>query len=67
MSVIQERMIAKTNNTTRLVDKLLLKTLLPVKCVRKQKKNRGFDYAKGLHVLEELEPKVVEHNTSLRI
>jgi hypothetical protein len=28
---------------------------------RKQKKNRGFDYAKGLHVLEELEPKVVEH------
>jgi hypothetical protein len=26
---------------------------------RKQKKNRGFDYAKGLHVLEELEP--VEH------
>jgi hypothetical protein len=26
---------------------------------RKQKKNRGFDYAKGLHV-EELEPKV-EH------
>jgi hypothetical protein len=23
--------------------------------------NRGFDYAKGLHVLEELEPKVIEH------
>jgi hypothetical protein len=28
---------------------------------RKQKKNRGFDYAKGLHVLEELEPKVEQH------
>jgi DNA-binding MarR family transcriptional regulator len=28
MSVIQERMIAKTSNTTRLVDKLLLKELV---------------------------------------
>jgi DNA-binding MarR family transcriptional regulator len=28
MSVIQERMIAKTSNTNRLVDKLLLKELV---------------------------------------
>jgi hypothetical protein len=28
---------------------------------RKQKKNRGFDYAKRITRLEELEPKVVEH------
>jgi hypothetical protein len=44
MSVIQERMIAKTS-TTRLVDKLLLKNCDHV--FRKQKTNRGFDYAKG--------------------
>jgi hypothetical protein len=31
---------------------------------RKQKKNRGFDYAKGLHVLEELEPKVLSTNST---
>jgi hypothetical protein len=59
-------MIAKTS-TTRLVDKLLLKNCDRV--FRKQKTNRGFDYAKGLHVLEELEPKVwlSTNSTSLRI
>jgi DNA-binding MarR family transcriptional regulator len=35
MSVIQERMIAKTSNTTRLVDKLLLKELVTRKVCRK--------------------------------
>jgi DNA-binding MarR family transcriptional regulator len=60
MSVIQERMI-KTSNTTRLVDKLLLKNFVTRKVCLEKRKNRGFDYAKGLHVLEELEPKVIEH------
>jgi DNA-binding MarR family transcriptional regulator len=39
MSVIQERMIAKTSNTTRLVDKLLLKELVTRKvCPKTEEK-----------------------------
>jgi DNA-binding MarR family transcriptional regulator len=39
MSVIQERMIAKTSNTTRLVDKLLLKNFVTRKvCLENRRK-----------------------------
>jgi DNA-binding MarR family transcriptional regulator len=62
MSVIQERMIAKTSNTTRLVDKLLLKNFVTRKvCLENRRKIEVLITQKGLHVLEELEPKVVEH------
>jgi DNA-binding MarR family transcriptional regulator len=37
-SVIQERMIAKTSNTTRLVDKLLLKELVTRKVRKTEEK-----------------------------
>jgi DNA-binding MarR family transcriptional regulator len=62
MSVIQERMIAKTSNTTRLVDKLLLKKFVTRKvCLENRRKIEVLITQKGLLVLEELEPKVVEH------
>lgn len=62
MSVIQERMIAKTSNTTRLVDKLLLKKFVTRKvCLENRRKIEVLITQKGLLVLEQLEPKVVEH------
>ena len=62
MSVIQERMIAKTSNTTRLVDKLLLKKFVTRKvCLENRRKIEVLITQKGLLVLEELEPKVLEH------
>jgi DNA-binding MarR family transcriptional regulator len=62
MSVIQERMIAKTSNTTRLVDKLLLKNLVTRKvCLENRRKIEVLITQKGLEVLHELEPKVIEH------
>ncbi|TDE02120.1 MarR family winged helix-turn-helix transcriptional regulator [Flavobacterium hiemivividum] len=62
MSVIQERMIAKTSNTTRLVDKLLLKELVTRKvCPENRRKIEVLITQKGLDVLHELDPKVIEH------
>ena len=62
MSVIQERMIAKTSNTTRLVDKLLLKELVTRKvCPENRRKIEVLITQKGLDVLHELDPKVTEH------
>jgi DNA-binding MarR family transcriptional regulator len=51
MSVIQERMIAKTSNTTRLVDKLLLKNFVTRKvCLENRRKIEVLITQKGLHV-----------------
>lgn len=62
MCVIQERMIAKTSNTTRLVDKLLLKELVTrATCPSNRRKIEVKITTKGLQILEELEPKVVNH------
>ncbi len=62
MFLIQERMIAKTSNTTRLVDKLLLKDLVTRKvCPENRRKIEVTITQKGLDVLTELEPKVKEH------
>ena len=62
MSVIQERMIAKTSNTTRLVDKLLLKELVTRKvCPENRRKIEVLITQKGLDVLHQLDPKVTEH------
>lgn len=62
MCVIQERMIAKTSNTTRLVDKLLLKELVTREtCSSNRRKIEVQITGKGLKILEELEPKVIAH------
>ena len=62
MCVIQERMLAKTSNTTRLVDKLLLKELVTRNvCPDNRRKIEVLITQKGLNVLKELDPKVDEH------
>ena len=59
MCVIQERMIAKTSNTTRLVDKLLVKELVTRKvCKENRRKIEVLITEKGLAILKELDPKV---------
>lgn len=61
MSVIQERMIAKTSNTTRLVDKLLLKELCTRKvCSENRRKIEVLITDKGLDLLAEIDPKIDE-------
>ena len=65
MCVIQERMLAKTSNTTRLVDKLLLKELVTREvCPENRRKIEVLITPKGLNLLEELEPKVKLHELS---
>ena len=64
MSVIQERMIAKTSNTTRLVDKLLLKDLCTREvCLDNRRKIEVAITDKGLELLEKVNPKVEEFET----
>jgi DNA-binding MarR family transcriptional regulator len=66
MSVIQERMISKNSNTTRLVDKLVLKELVIRKiCPSNKRKMEITITEKGLEVLETLDPVVIEHENCL--
>jgi DNA-binding MarR family transcriptional regulator len=65
MCIIQERMLAKTSNTTRLVDKLLLKNLVTRNvCPENRRKIEVLITQKGLDLLTELDPKVKEHEES---
>ena len=62
MSTIQERMIAKTSNTTRLVDKLLLKELvLREICPQNRRKMEITITPKGMELLKQLDPLVEAH------
>jgi len=62
MCVIQERMLAKTSNTTRLVDKLLLKKLVTREvCPDNRRKIEVMITPNGIAVLDELDPKIKEH------
>ena len=62
MYSIQERMLAKTSNTTRLVDKLLLKDLVTRNvCPENRRKIEFLITQKGLDLLMELDPKVNAH------
>ena len=62
MCDIQERMLAKTSNTTRLVDKLLLKDLVTREvCSENRRKMEITITQKGLDLLNELDPKVENH------
>ncbi len=62
MCLIQERMIAKNSNTTRLIDKLLLKELVTREvCPENRRKIEVQITEKGLDLLDELDPKVLEN------
>ena len=62
MCMIQERMLAKTSNTTRLVDKLLIKGLVTRNvCPDNRRKIEVLITQKGLDVLKKLDPKVIAH------
>jgi DNA-binding MarR family transcriptional regulator len=62
MSTIQERMIAKTSNTTRLVDKLLIKELvLREICPANRRKMEITITTKGLDLLAQLDPLIESH------
>ncbi len=62
MCLIQERMLAKTSNTTRLVDKLLLKNFVTRNvCPINRRKIEVLITQKGMEVLADLDPKVIEH------
>ena len=65
MCSIQERMLARTSNTTRLVDKLLAKDLVERRvCKENRRKMEVTITAKGLQVLEQLDPLVEAHDRS---
>lgn len=62
MGLIQERMISKTSNTTRLVDKLLLKGLVTREvCPENRRKMDIAITEKGSEVLAQLDPEVDNH------
>ncbi len=66
MCLIQERMLAKTSNTTRLVDKLLLKELVTRKvCNENRRKIEVLITEKGLAILKELDPKVDDYEKNI--
>jgi DNA-binding MarR family transcriptional regulator len=59
MSMIQERMIARTSNTTRLVDKLLLKDYVTSKVCPETEEKGSINNTKGLDILTQLDPKLI--------
>lgn len=62
MCIIQERMLAKNSNTTRLIDKLLLKEFVTREvCPDNRRKIEVLITQKGLSVLNALDPFVLEH------
>lgn len=62
MNDIQTRMIAKNSNTTRLIDKLLLKDLVTRKvCPNNRRKIEVEITQKGLDLLTVLDPLVINH------
>ena len=66
MCVIQERMLAKTSNTTRLVDKLLLKEFVTRNvCSENRRKIEVLITQKGLDILSEIDTKIKEKEDSL--
>lgn len=65
MCMIQERMIAKTSNTTRLVDKLLLKELVTREiCSENRRKMEITITNKGMDLLKKLDSLVINHEKS---
>lgn len=66
MCLIQERMISKTSNTTRLVDKLLAKGLVTrTVCEENRRKIEVCITAKGLELLEQIDPILAQKEAEL--
>ena len=62
MCSIQDRMVSKSSNTTRLIDKLLLKELVTRNvCLNNRRKIEVSITEKGLQLLLELDPRVIQH------
>ncbi|MGV3696069.1 MarR family winged helix-turn-helix transcriptional regulator [Flavobacterium sp.] len=62
MCVIQERMLSKSSNTTRLIDKLLLKDYVTREvCPENRRKIEVLITQRGLDILNELDPIVIQH------
>jgi DNA-binding MarR family transcriptional regulator len=62
MCIIQERMLSKNSNTTRLIDKLLLKGLVTREvCPENRRKIEVLITNKGLELLKILDPKIMEY------
>lgn len=62
LCIIQERMLAKNSNTTRLIDKLLLKDFVTREvCPENRRKIEVMITQKGLEILTELDPIVIAH------
>ena len=62
MCIIQERMLSKNSNTTRLIDKLLLKGFVTREvCPENRRKIEVQITERGLDLLDELDPKVLEN------
>ena len=66
MQDIQDRMISKMSNTTRLVDKLILKDLVErFTCEKNRRKVDIFITEKGLNLLKELDPVIDATETNI--
>lgn len=65
MNLIQDRMMTKNSNTTRLIDKLLTKEMVTRNiCKDNRRKMEVKITPKGLLALEELDVKVIEHDNN---
>ncbi|MBC7641082.1 MAG: MarR family transcriptional regulator [Flavobacterium sp.] len=61
MCLIQERMISKSSNTTRLIDKLLIKQMVTRnECPENRRKIEILITSKGLDILHKLDPLIIE-------
>ncbi len=68
MQSIQERMLAKTSNTTRLVDKLLLKDFVTRNvCSSNRRKIEIKLTGKGFDILDKLDPKIELYDATLSL
>lgn len=66
MSTIQERMLSKNSNTTRLIDKLIIKEMVERKiCPENRRKMEITITAKGLQVLSILDPLVENYEKNI--
>jgi DNA-binding MarR family transcriptional regulator len=66
LSTIQERMIDRSSNTSRLVDKLIKKEWVERHvCEQNRRKVEIFITKKGLEILQELDPIINENNNKL--
>ena len=68
LCTIQERMIDRSSNTSRLIDKLILKKLVSRQiCDNNRRKIEVLITNKGLSLLEELDPIIEENNENILI